>query len=742
MLSATAHREVDATNSCLYIVDGSDISYKKFADAELSKYFGKITYVHAGSMTIPRFAQELPKHTHVLTSSFGFMNKLAQGRLEGSDSDNEGLMLTVGDVSIVMTQPLKQLVTTRSGKFMFRRWIKKCMRSGKDFLQKDPFTWRFLTPDNLETALKLMRKSWLCAVDIETTREGKLITSVAYTCIIGQKTYSHVINFGFGQDIKFAHKAMQLMNNTAVPKVMQNGMYDSVYFLRFNAPLRNYIYDTYHMMHCMYQELPKTLSFTSSFFLNDYLYWKDQAGVNLYEYNAKDTHNTLWCWIAQCIHARYDAPWAWANYVQEFPVVFPAISCELEGVKIIPEEIKKLHDENMEKADEAFSAMQNLLGLPEFNPNSPKQMLAAVNALAKRQRVTYNSTGKTEMQRFAESDPLNERLIEHLKIARKHKKAATTYFKEDKFFNGRLHAKIDPAGTETGRTSSSASSLWCGHNIQNIPPYAKSAYCADEGFLLFEVDKSQAESWCTGYLSQDRALLEVLHTSPDFHCSNAELFFGIPFAELYDVSTGKKLNKSIRDLAKRTNHGANYNMGAQVLWDTMGTANLLEAARLLGLPSTWLPIAIAGYLLDCFDRAYPTIRDKNTGYYARIIREVNTTGKLVGPTGYTRRTFLQPSKNKLDLNTICAHGSQSLSGLLVNKAWVRALELQLDKYPGLLRMKAMIHDSIFGQVRIGHEHIVTEIEKIMHVPVTVHGRVLDIPGDEGPLGHTWLDIKD
>ena len=45
------------------------------------------------------------------------------------------------------------------------------------------------------------------------------------------------------------------------------------------------------------------------------------------------------------------------------------------------------------------------------------------------------------------------------------------------------------------------------------------------------------------------------------------------------------------------------------------------------------------------------------------------------------------------------------------------------------RLKMQIHDSIFGQVRIGHEHLVLEAEKLMRVKIIVHGKELTIPND-------------
>src|SRR4029078_1364127 len=117
--------------------------------------------------------------------------------------------------------------------------------------------------------------------------------------------------------------------------------------------------------------------------------------------------------------------------------------------------------------------------------------------------------------------------------------------------------------------ASKASNFWCGTQIQNIPEYAKSQLIADikekregekreeekrkeEEWELCELDKKASESFTTAYLSQDKNLLNVLHNSPDFHCTNASLFCGIPFEELF--ANGKVLNKPIRTITHTVNH--------------------------------------------------------------------------------------------------------------------------------------------------------------------------------------------
>ncbi|MGL4485291.1 MAG: DNA polymerase, partial [Anaerovoracaceae bacterium] len=399
-----------------------------------------------------------------------------------------------------------------------------------------------------------------------------------------------------------------------------------------------------------------------------------------------------------------------------------------------------------------LSDIQTALKSPNFNPGSPKQLARMCKILGVK---NVKSTDSKDMQKYMAKNPLMSWVVPKILDYKKARKLLSTYI-DSNLYGNRLLYSLNPFGTETARTASKASHLYTFHanrsgdaafesygtQVQNLPAYAKQMMRADEGWLLFEIDKSASESWCTAALSRDENLWHTLNTKEDFHCANASMFFGIPYEELYDIATGTKLNVPLRDIAKRVNHGANYNMGAAILVETMGEANIFEARRLIlqsmearNLQATYAYKSlllckqagqVAAYLLGLFDKAYPAIRGR---WQQEVIREVLTTNKLVSPSGWTRYCFGNPASNKLDLNAYMAHSPQHLSVKLVNKSLIeiwRTLALPLGSH---LRLKAQIHDSIFGQYRIGHEHIVHEAEKLMRVKVTVRGKELSIPND-------------
>ncbi len=203
-------------------------------------------------------------------------------------------------------------------------------------------------------------------------------------------------------------------------------------------------------------------------------------------------------------------------------------------------------------------------------------------------------------------------------------------------------------------------------------------------------------------------------------------------------------NKPLRNLSKRVNHGANYNMGEGVLLDTMGIRNVIKAKQLLSLPQRWTLLEVCRYLLSRFDATYPVVRGDYQEYIKRCIRQ---TKLLVGPTGWTRYCFGDPTNNKRDLNSYVAHPSQSLNGMVLNKAWWLVFNNIALVERQDFRLFAQIHDSILFGYRIGREDLAYKVKELMQIPVEVtdpYGitRTLLVPSALKGEGTVWADLKD
>jgi hypothetical protein len=88
----------------------------------------------------------------------------------------------------------------------------------------------------------------------------------------------------------------------------------------------------------------------------------------------------------------------------------------------------------------------------------------------------------------------------------------------------------------------------------------------------------------------------------------------------------------------------------------MGEEAVYQARDLLKLTKKWTAREVAVYLLERFDKAYPTIRGE---YHVWVINQILTTRLLKGATGWTRYCFDNPKKSKPALNAYVAHNPQA-----------------------------------------------------------------------------------
>lgn len=675
--------------------------------------------------------------TKIISTSHTLLKKIT-GKDKVSIDNYAGSYFKKAGIEIVFVSPLEHTVTVPYGTFLLSRYISK-LTHPENWLTAPGFKWRIVNENNYEDSLTFLSECSLIAVDIETLKLNLAIRCVGFTGIKytsgGFESHSFVVplnsDFAYDTIAKFL----------AIPggKIFQNGKYDLAYLTRYNLYVHNYLWDTATAFHCWYSELPKDLAFLQGFFVREASYWKDLAESNdleeYYLYNAKDTWATasvLLAWI-------HESPaWAKNNYIIEFPQLFPCHLSEMTGIKRNQDKIELARKQLDSMTSNRTSELNRITGV-DFNVNSPKQMKALLTVLG---CGDLPNTSAQSLDKAAFRHPFTASVINlirgtpksdipELMGIRSMRKAKSTYLrtnadadKDDeggsKEYNGRLLYALNPHGTDTGRLASREHHFWCGFNIQNQPSGSliKQTFEADDGFLFGESDLEQAETRDTAYITGEEKLIAAVNSGNDFHSTNVELFFGIPYAEVYDNVKKKVLNKPIRDIGKRVNHGANYNMGARVLVDTMGLEKIFAAARMLKLPRHFDAIDIATFLLAAFDRTYPTIRGE---YQVWVISQVVTNKLLTGATGWTRYCFSDPRKNKQALNSYVAHSPQSLNAMVLNKAYLKVFtDIAIsEKHSHNFKLLAQIHDSIFFQYRIGHEYLGDMVKERMEIPIMV-----------------------
>ena len=546
------------------------------------------------------------------------------------------------------------------------------------------------------------------------------------------------------EDYGSALLTLKRINALPVPKAMHNGMYDATHSIIYNAPPHNFVYDTMAMAHAEYAELPKDLAFVASYQLFDYINWKDDAEAaskskdqeKYWAYNAKDTWNGARILVSQL---RTAPEYAFTNYREKFQLVYPALYCNFEGLRIDQAKRIQLRQEAQTRLRKAESSLRVKLADPAFNPGSWQQVEKYVYSVfgAKKPNIgkSKSCTDEKNLVAVGQQHPLLTRLTDDIISYRGDQKAIGTYY-DYLQHKGRLLWGLNPFGTETERMACSASSLWCGTQVQNIPGYAKGMLVADTGYELFEADNSQSEGRTTAYCSQEENLILALETvGRDFYRTLGTLFFNIPYEEVTTFFRNKVLKKIV--------HGTNYMMGGKTFIENIGVAILYETAPKIGYSIVPVPTKgraneitlknFAQLLLDVYHEPFPRIRE----WYQEIKEEVRTTGYSVSPLGHTRRCFGDISRDHSMLRSLVAHRPQNLSVTILNIGLNRVYRELVLPGNGDIRIKAQIHDSIFGQIRLGtRDYYAPRILECMSNPVEIYGRVLRIPVDI-KFGKNW-----
>ena len=651
--------------------------------------------------------------------------------------------------------------------FTTRRWLDKLIFKERTYIAGQ-FTWSLVGYDSsIEEAEHFLSQCTLQAWDMENSGRHDFTPSINGICGLHPSgaVRSYVFSFKEWEHVQ----ALQQLADSDAIKITQNGTYDMTYYFRWGMPLRNWYFDTFNMFHAWYAELPRTLNFITSFMLRDVEYWKDESSgdyMDYCRYNAKDCFTTLHC----CLAILLEWPeWAQRNYAIAFPYQYPLIKAGMHGIRLDETVRKQFQEDAQKQIDESLTRLQYILGDPDFNPGSPKQTVAMLKCIG---GDTFDGSGAMEMEAFSYQHPFNTFIADLIHDYREAVKAKSNYY-DVRDLDGRVYYKFLAGGTDSMRLAGKASDfaynerlgdpvkpVWVhlGFQMQNVPPKAKKMLLADEGFLIYEADKEQAETRWTAYLAQEPGLIHRVENEPDFHCANVTAFFGIPFDQVYDPNGKTKDEKvllpDIRQLTKKLNHGASYNMAWRVLLVTMGEKNVWKAKRLLKLPAFWGLKEVTQFLIDRFCEAVPRLKGiqysktshlkglkhlfTEKTYYAELITEIVNTGLHVSPSGWTRRCFDDPRASKPGLNKYVAHPSQHLNGFDVNESMLRVHNNPLLQNYDEFRLSVNVHDSLVFQIKIGLEDkYIPIVKQDMLVPIVVHGKSVLVPVDISKGKASW-----
>ena len=638
-----------------------------------------------------------------------------------------------------------------------------------------------LDADSLRDAEAAAKQSVFVSVDVETNGRGynAHITCVGYGCWgADDRLRVFLIPFYRGDTPSnrawespgleaSARSTVARINACETRKVLQNGAYDSAYFLRERTPLRNWWMDTAVAHHSYLLEAPKRLDFLASIYLDNVQYWKDEskaaegakddtkkydlpsdtAGMErFWNYCGLDNYYTA-CLVPPLFRLLYDNPYALSNYRKTiYQYTGPSLSMSMRGVRVDKTYQAKLMKEMQDKGDAARSRLRTMTRNPEFNPNSwqQKQHLLYDVLPGKPVGRRGKSTDEKVLKIVQTQHPLLRLVIDLIFEATKSSKIAANYGSGLYLLNNRWMYAMQPAGTETLRYSSKEHNFWVGTNIQNPNKDGglRSMIAADPGYVLCELDYSASDAYFTAYSADEERYIANLEGDRDIHCVHASEFFKRPYEDIYEGYRSKRewvvhATRGVRQLAKRVGYGANYGMQAEGVLMSMGRESVEEVARYLGygnassLSHKQLE-DICGQLLNVyFTNIYPGIQP----WVQRMVAEVRGRNNIAVSIGNIYRKFMGLLNQDATKKELQAFYGQSGTAANINSAIERIWYSDWESKGGQLLFQ--VHDAIVFQVPQNKLELIDELASYMIAEnVSPAGKRFTVPL-EGAVGRRW-----
>jgi DNA polymerase-1 len=232
---------------------------------------------------------------------------------------------------------------------------------------------------------------------------------------------------------------------------------------------------------------------------------------------------------------------------------------------------------------------------------------------------------------------------------------------------------------------------------------------ADEGYVLYSIDLSQAENRIVAYIAPEITMIDAFESGIDVHKKTASLIYGVSIDSVTPFQ---------RQFGKRANHGLNYGLGYRRF------AFLYE-----------IPENEAFEIVEAYHRAYPGVRQWHRAIEDKLRRD-RTLTNCFG----RNRLFKGPWGDEL-LKEAYSFPAQSTTAECINKRGVLYLYYGEDfKHVVLLNQ---VHDSIVFQIPLSiswdyHWTVLNAVKRNLELPLSWQTREFCIPADV----EMGLNLKD
>lgn len=567
------------------------------------------------------------------------------------------------------------------------------------------------------------------AMDIEVTNEEVSHVSLA----IAPDDAICIPFYDNGKDYFTAEQEMQvwraldkLLSNVKVIKAGHNLDFDATFLHEKYGICIRPIEDTMVAMRTAFPDFPMSLAFAVSIYCEGEPYYKDtgkkwiknpyRSHLEFRRYSAMDSAVVMEI-LPKVIHDLRRMG-NFETYIHQVALVEPLIYMQEHGILMNVERMKELRLEAEDKIRKLQVELDTQVGHP-INPNSSKQVGEYFyDELKIKPYYKKNTTGEkvittdvTALQRLmgkgykAAATILDIRHQKHL---------VSTYYTVKIDIDNRLRCSYNPVGTPTGRISSSESIFGMGTNLLNQPPEMKQLMIPDPGYIMVNIDLSQAELIVVAYLWNVTKMIAALERGEDLHCLTASLIFNKPANEISDEKGSTDIGfgrYSERDIGKRSNHGFDYGLGS----DTFAVTNQV-------------PQEDAKRIQAVYHMIYPEIHQGH-----RAIQEtLRTKGALINMLG--RKRFFKDQWGHKLFNKAYNFNAQSTVADKLNRDGFCALYYARDIDSSYIELLNQIYDSILFQYPLnqGASALTRVLDKVcrrLEQSLSWKGRKFSIPVD-------------
>ena len=521
----------------------------------------------------------------------------------------------------------------------------------------------------------------------------------------------------------------EILEDPHIGKLGQNLAFDAHFLLSRYGIATHSMHDTMVAQNTICPDFKKGLDFITSVH-TDMPYHKGEGKAwfkvggqmeEFWNYNALDS---LTCFVAypSQLKALTDQG-NMETYDRQRTIIEPLVYLEEHGIKADIVGINKMRGEMESEIDIHMKELHRIAGCP-LNPNSPKQLVDYFYTT--KRYPMYRKKGKPTtddlaMKRLIRKGSQEAKVIQKI---RKLKKLSSTYLDPDKFDDdGRIRASYNPAGTRYSRISSGSNIFGSGMNLQNWPHQLQKFLMADDDYVGYAMDLSQAENRIVAYVGKIASMIQAFVNKDDVHSLTGSLIFG-DSAEEIKRDANLKIKCSLgdgthtkRDWGKKANHGLNYGFSYQ------GFSVRYE-----------MPERDSKFIYDGYHGKYPGVQQ---GFHKHVKRQLRTDRTVTNL--YGRKVLFLGQLDNQTYNEAYACIPQSTVGDIINERGMSYIYYNPDLF-GPVELLNQVHDEILFQIPSPthptnpitweeHARIIKLIKRSLEVTLTAHGVDFVVPVD-------------